>query len=230
MFINLKQLKDNIGEQITLVLKSKGEFEKKEYNGKSWNSYKYQVELDNQMYDLDATDALHRKISVLKLDSKFNLSYEEFTTNEGTNRNYWKIEDFEEPVYEDVKNPSKTNDFDTHVARVQAMSQEKQDHVKSAAEEVSTVSDKIKQENVMRMNGARFGMIFNNVVRIFIANGMNMTTSDIVDCFNRVESWVDVCETTEEKPFKLPEAKVEEKKVENKIEEPVEITDDDLPF
>ena len=107
MFINLKTLKDNPGQEITLTLNSAGVFEKKEYNGKSWNNFKYEVIQDGSVYSLDATDSLHKKLNTLKPNSTFNLSWEEFTSNTGELRNYWKVDLFEEPQYENVKAPVK---------------------------------------------------------------------------------------------------------------------------
>ena len=79
------------------------------------------------------------------------------------------------------------------------------------------VSDKIKQENTVRMNGARFGMIFNNVIRIYIANDMSMTTSDIYDCFKRVESWVEFCEDDKPKQEITQDEKGSLKKIKQHI-------------
>jgi len=211
MFINLKTLKDNPGQEITLTLNSGGVFEKKEYNGKSWNNYKYEVIQDGQVYSLDATDALHRKLSTLDQNTTFNLSYEEFTSNEGQLRHYWNVELFEQPKYENVK----SNEFKDHLNRV-----------KQASSNVKNLSDKIKEENTTYTNGARFGMIFNNVVKIFIANKMNMSTEEIVNTFKRVEGWVEACEN----PAKLPLATKDNEPVSREMLDTIVYDADDLPF
>ena len=218
MYINLKQLKENPGQEIKIILNSGAEHEKKEYNGKSWNVFNYKVLMDNQEYSLEATDAIHRKIQLYKTGDCLNLSYEQFTNNEGQLRSYWKLEKFEKPEYESVKSTG-NGTFEQYAEKAkQAAKDYKQE---------STVADKIKEENTMRMNGARFGMIFNNVVRIFIANEMNMTTSDIVQCFKRVESWVDACEDPSSTPLVT---KVNEPVANDVLDQPVTIEEDELPF
>jgi len=212
MFINLKTLKDNPGEELLLILNSKGLFEKKEYNGKSWNNYKYEVIQDGTVFFLDATDALHRKLSALDQGSSFNLSYEEFTSNDGELRHYWKVEAVnEKPKYENIK----SNEFKDHLNRV-----------KQASSNVKNLSDKIKEENTTYTNGARFGMIFNNVVKIFIANKMNMSTEEIVNTFKRVEGWVEACEN----PAKLPLATKDNEPVSREMLDNIVYDADDLPF
>ena len=42
-FVNLKDLKANIGGQLRLTLNSSGVYEEKEWQGKKFNTFKYEV-------------------------------------------------------------------------------------------------------------------------------------------------------------------------------------------
>ena len=91
-FVNLKDLKANVGGQLRLTLNSSGVYEEKEWQGKKFNTFKYEVIQDGTISTLDATDALKRKLDAIPQGSDFLLSWEQFTTDEGSIRNYWKCE------------------------------------------------------------------------------------------------------------------------------------------
>jgi len=200
MFINLKTLKENPGQEITLTLNSGGVFEKKEYNGKSWNNFKYEVIQDGSVYSLDATDSLHKKLNTLEPNSTFNLSWEEFTSNEGELRNYWKVELFEQPQYENVKAP-----------------------VKNGANPVKAVP---QQSTPSVANPARNGMIFNNVVKLYIANNQVWTTEEFVNAYKRVEGWLEACEN----PATLPLATKDNEPISRDMQDIIQYDNDELPF
>jgi len=201
-FVNLKDLKANIGGQLRLTLNSSGVYEEKEWQGKKFNTFKYEVIQDNQVMSLDATDSLHRKLMAIPQGSDFLLSWEQFTTNEGQLRNYWKCEAVEKesanPVFENVK--KSVNEFEQQLQKDKALKQQ------------------VNTTNSTFTNGARFGMIFNNCIKLYIENGMKWTTDEFVNNFNRVEGWVEACEN----PSTIPAA--------SKPNEPVQIDDDELPF
>ena len=206
-FVNLKDLKANVGGQLRLTLNSAGVYEEKEWQGKKFNTFKYEVIQDGTISTLDATDALKRKLDAIPQGSDFLLSWEQFTTDEGSIRNYWKCEpvskDSANPVFENVK--KSINEFDQKLQADKA--------VKQAVETTNTTYT----------NGARFGMIFNNVVKLFIENGQSWTTDEFVSNFKRVEGWVEACEN----PKAIPQASKPNEPV---SQEPVQINDDDLPF
>lgn len=201
-FVNLKDLKANIGGQLRLTLNSSGVYEEKEWQGKKFNTFKYEVIQDNQVMSLDATDSLKRKLDVLNTGDDFLLSWEQFTTDEGQLRNYWKVEKVSKesanPQFENIK--KSVNEFDQKLKADKA------------------VKEAVQTTNATYTNGARFGMIFNNVVKLYIANDMTWTTDEFVNNFKRVEGWVEACEN----PSTIPAA--------SKPNEPVQIDDDELPF
>jgi hypothetical protein len=203
-FVNLKDLKANVGGQLRLTLNSAGVYEEKEWQGKKFNTFKYEVIQDGTISSLDATDSLKRKLDTISTGDDFLLSWEQFTTDEGQLRNYWKVEKVSKesanPVFENVK--KSINEFDQKLQADKA--------VKQAVETTNTTYT----------NGARFGMIFNNVVKLFIENGQSWTTDEFVSNFKRVEGWVEACEN----PKAIPQAS------EPVSQEPVQINDDDLPF
>ena len=214
-FVNLKDLKANIGGQLRLTLNSSGVYEEKEWQGKKFNTFKYEVIQDNQVMSLDATDSLHRKLMAIPQGSDFLLSWEQFTTNEGQLRNYWKCEAVEKesanPVFENVK--KSVNEFDQKLKADKA------------------VKEAVQTTNATYTNGARFGMIFNNVVKLYIANDMTWTKEQFAEEFRRVESWVELCENKPNTPLPNNEAKMYEKRVvEMYPDEPTEIPEDELPF
>ena len=206
-FVNLKDLKANVGGQLRLTLNSAGVYEEKEWQGKKFNTFKYEVIQDGTISTLDATDALKRKLDAIPQGSDFLLSWEQFTTDEGSIRNYWKCEPVSKesanPVFENVK--KSINEFDQKLKADKA--------VKQAVETTNTTYT----------NGARMGMIFNNVVKLYIANDMVWTTDEFVNNFKRVEAWVEACEN----PKAIPQASKPNEPV---AQESVQINDDDLPF
>jgi len=206
-FVNLKDLKANVGGQLRLTLNSSGVYEEKEWQGKKFNTFKYEVIQDGTISTLDATDALKRKLDAIPQGSDFLLSWEQFTTDEGSIRNYWKCEPVSKesanPVFENVK--KSINEFDQKLQADKA--------VKQAVETTNTTYT----------NGARMGMIFNNVVKLYIANDMTWTTDEFVNNFKRVEAWVEACEN----PKAIPQASKPNEPV---VQESVQINDDDLPF
>lgn len=203
-FVNLKDLKANVGGQLRLTLNSAGVYEEKEWQGKKFNTFKYEVIQDGTISSLDATDSLKRKLDTISTGDDFLLSWEQFTTDEGQLRNYWKVEKVSKesanPVFENVK--KSINEFDQKLQADKA--------VKQAVETTNTTYT----------NGARMGMIFNNVVKLYIANDMTWTTDEFVNNFKRVEAWVEACEN----PKAIPQAS------EPVSQEPVQINDDELPF
>lgn len=201
-FVNLKDLKANIGGQLRLTLNSSGVYEEKEWDDKKFNVFKYEVIQDNQVMTLDATDSLKRKLDTISTGDDFLLSWEQFTTDEGQLRNYWKVEkvskDSANPVFENIK--KSVNEFDEKLKADKA------------------VKEAVQTTNATYTNGARFGMIFNNVIKLYIANDMIWTTDEFVNNFKRVEGWVEACEN----PSTIPAA--------SKPNEPVQIDEDELPF
>jgi len=203
-FVNLKDLKANVGGQLRLTLNSAGVYEEKEWQGKKFNTFKYEVIQDGTISSLDATDSLKRKLDTISTGDDFLLSWEQFTTDSGELRNYWKVEKVSKesanPVFENVK--KSINEFDQKLQADKAVKQA------------------VETTNATYTNCARFGMIFNNVVKLYIANDMIWTTDEFVSNFKRVEGWVEACEN----PKAIPQAS------EPVSQEPVQINDDDLPF
>ncbi len=201
-FVNLKDLKANVGGQLRLTLNSSGVYEEKEWQGKKFNTFKYEVIQDNQVMSLDATDSLKRKLDVLNTGDDFLLSWEQFTTDEGQLRNYWKVEKVSKesanPQFENIK--KSVNEFDEKLKADKA------------------VKEAVQTTNATYTNGARFGMVFNNCIKLYIENGMKWTTDEFVNNFKRVEGWVEACENPSTTP------------TESKPSEPVQIDEDELPF
>jgi len=206
-FVNLKDLKANVGGQLRLTLNSGGVYEEKEWQGKKFNTFKYEVIQDGTVSTLDATDALKRKLDAIPQGSDFLLSWEQFTTDEGSIRNYWKCEPVSKesanPVFENVK--KSINEFDQKLQADKAVKQA------------------VETTNQAYSNPARMGMIFNNTIKLYIANDMIWTTDEFVNNFKRVEAWVEACEN----PKAIPQASKPNEPV---AEESVQINDDDLPF
>ena len=213
MFINLKDLKANIGSPIKLTLNSDPVFVEKEWQGRTFNVFNYRVLLNNTEHELSATDALKRKLDELKVGDDFLLSWEEFT-KDGQLRNYWKVEKDDTTGYQNLKQPvsngvaSGVNEFDQKLQESKAQ----QAVVKTNKEYVSP---------------ARNGMIFNNTIKLYIANDMAWTQDEFVSNYKRVESFLDSCENAQEtKPFELPV----EKPVQQKAAPSQTYSQDDLPF
>ena len=164
---------------------------------------------------LDATDALKRKLDAIPQGSDFLLSWEQFTTDEGQLRNYWKAEPVSKesanPVFDNVK--KSVNEFDQ---KLQADKEVKQ---------------AVETTNQGYSNPARMGMIFNNTIKLYIANDMSWTTDEFVSNFKRVESWVEACEDKPGTPVASNLEKLQEQRIDaNTPSEAVEIKADDLPF
>ena len=210
MFINLKDLKANIGSPIKLTLNSEPTYVEKEWQGRSFNVFNYRVLFNGVENELSATDSLKRKIdSELKVGDDFLLSWEEFT-KDGQLRNYWKVEKDDTTGYQNLKQPvsNGVNEFEQKLQESKA----EQAVVKTNKEYVSP---------------ARNGMIFNNTIKLYIANDMAWTQDEFVSNYKRVESFLDSCENAQEtKPFELPV----EKPVQPKVAPSATYTADDLPF
>tara|TARA_X000001382_G_scaffold124858_1_gene109785 strand:- start:506 stop:1183 length:678 start_codon:yes stop_codon:yes gene_type:complete len=223
-YINLKDLKQNIGGQLKLKLNSSGVFQEKEWQGKKFNTFKYEVVQDNQVLELDATDSLKRKLDILEVGDTFLLSWEEFTTDEGQLRNYWKVDKIHQPkqeqqdypVYETLKPEysNGTNEFDERIKR----EKEEKDRL---------LKNQVQNTTKTYTNGARFGMLFNQTMNLFIETGMSWTSNEFLENFKRVEGYVELCEGKAEEKV---EVKKEEKKTPQNLAEAVKITEDDLPF
>ena len=209
-FVNLKDLKANVGGQLRLTLNSSGVYEEKEWQGKKFNTFKYEVVQDGQTMTLDATDSLKRKLDLINTGDDFLLSWEEFT-KDGQLRNYWKLEKVSKesanPQFENVK--KSVNEFEQQLQKDKA------------------VKDKVQTTNSTYTNGAKIGMIFNQTCEQFRYFECAWTQEEFVDNFNRLSAYLDACENQKEKPFELPSG---EKKVEPKVEQPANYNADDLPF
>ena len=213
MFINLKDLKANIGSPIKLTLNSDPVFVEKEWQGRSFNVFNYRVLLNNTEHELSATDALKRKLDELKVGDDFLLSWEEFT-KDGQMRNYWKVVKEDNSGYQNLKQPV-SNGVANGVNEFEQKLQE------SKAEQA------VVKTNKEYVSPARNGMIFNNTIKLYIANDMAWTQDEFVSNYKRVESFLDSCENAQEtKPFELPV----EKPVQPKVAPSATYTADDLPF
>lgn len=213
MFINLKDLKANIGSPIKLTLNSDPVFVEKEWQGRSFNVFNYRVLLNNTEHELSATDALKRKLDELKVGDDFLLSWEEFT-KDGQMRNYWKVVKEDNSGYQNLKQPV-SNGVANGVNEFEQKLQE------SKAEQA------VVKTNKEYVSPARNGMIFNNTIKLYIANDMAWTQDEFVSNYKRVESFLDSCENAQEtKPFELPV----EKPVQPKAEPSQTYSQDDLPF
>ena len=214
MFINLKDLKANIGSPIKLTLNSEPVFVEKEWQGRSFNVFNYRVLFNGVENELSATDSLKRKIdSELKVGDDFLLSWEEFTKDNQL-RNYWKIVKDDTTGYQNLKQPA-SNGVANGVNEFEQKLQE------------SKAQQAVVKTNKEYVSPARNGMIFNNTIKLYIANDMAWTQDEFVSNYKRVESFLDSCENAQEtKPFELPV----EKPVQPKVEPSATYTADDLPF
>ena len=214
MFINLKDLKANIGSPIKLTLNSEPVFVEKEWQGRSFNVFNYRVLLNNTEHELSATDALKRKLDELKVGDDFLLSWEEFT-KDGQLRNYWKVEKDDTTGYQNLKQPVSNGAANGTVNEFEQKLQE------------SKAQQAVVKTNKEYVSPARNGMIFNNTIKLYIANDMAWTQDEFVSNYKRVESFLDSCENAQEtKPFELPV----EKPVQPKVAPSATYTADDLPF
>ena len=213
-FVNLKDLKANIGGQLRLTLNSSGVYQEKEWSGGKFNVFQYEVIQDGKPMTLDATDALKRKLDVLNTGDDFLLSMEQFT-KEGQLIPYWKVEKVSKesanPQFENVK--KSVNEFEVQLQKDKALKQQ------------------VNTTNSTFTNGARFGMIFNNAVKLYIANGMIWTKEQFVSEFNRVEGWVESCENKPNTPVDNNLARLQEQRIDaSSPSNPVVVDEDELPF
>jgi len=213
MFINLKDLKANIGSPIKLTLNSEPVFVEKEWQGRTFNVFNYRVLLNNTEHELSATDALKRRLDELNIGDDFLLSWEEFT-KDGQMRNYWKVVKEDNSGYQNLKQPV-SNGVANGVNEFEQKLQE------NKAEQA------VVKTNKEYVSPARNGMIFNNTIKLYIANDMAWTQDEFVSNYKRVESFLDSCENAQEtKPVELPV----EKPVQPKVAPSATYTADDLPF
>ena len=210
MFINLKDLKQNIGSPIKLTLNSEPVFVEKEWQGRTFNVFNYRVLFNGVENELSATDSLKRKIdSELKVGDDFLLSWEEFT-KDGQMRNYWKLQKLSnETQYENIKQPvsNGVNEFEQKLQESKA----EQAVVKTNKEYVSP---------------ARNGMLFNQTCEQYRYAKCTWTKEQFVETFNRLSAYLDACEKQPEQPVELPV----EQPVQPKVAPSVAYAADDLPF
>ena len=216
-FVNLKDLKANIGGQLRLTLNSSGVYQEKQWTGGKFNVFQYEVIQDGKPMTLDATDAIKRKLdeNLISTGDDFLLSCEQYTNKEGQLLPYWKVEKISKesanPQFENIK--KSVNEFDQKLKADKA------------------VKEAVKTTNATYTNGARFGMIFNNVVKLYIANGMMWTKEQFVSEFNRVEGWVESCENKPNTPVHNNLARLQEQRIDaSSPSNPVVEDEDDLPF
>ena len=208
MFINLKDLKANIGSTIKLTLNSDPVFVEKEWQGRTFNVFNYRVLMNGNDSELSATDALKRKLDELKVGDDFLLSWEEFT-KDGQMRNYWKVVKEDNSGYQNLKQPisNGVNEFEQKLQESKA----EQAVVKTNKEYVSP---------------ARNGMLFNQTCEQYRYAKCTWTKEQFVETFNRLSAYLDACENQVEKPVELPV----EKPVQPKVAPSATYTEDDLPF
>ena len=208
MFINLKDLKANIGSTIKLTLNSDPVFVEKEWQGRTFNVFNYRVLMNGNDSELSATDALKRKLDELKVGDDFLLSWEEFT-KDGQMRNYWKVVKEDTSGYQNLKQPisNGVNEFEQKLQESKA----EQAVVKTNKEYVSP---------------ARNGMLFNQTCEQYRYAKCTWTKEQFVETFNRLSAYLDACENQVEKPVELPV----EKPVQPKVAPSATYSQDDLPF
>ena len=216
-FVNLKDLKANIGGQLRLTLNSSGVYQEKQWTGGKFNVFQYEVIQDGKPMTLDATDAIKRKLdeNLISTGDDFLLSCEQYTNKEGQLLPYWKVEKISKesanPQFENIK--KSVNEFDQKLKADKA------------------VKEAVQTTNATYTNGARFGMIFNNVVKLYIANGMMWTKEQFVSEFNRVEGWVESCENKPNTPVDNNLARLQEQRIDaTSPSNPLVEDEDDLPF
>ena len=216
-FVNLKDLKANIGGQLRLTLNSSGVYQEKQWTGGKFNVFQYEVIQDGKPMTLDATDAIKRKLdeNLISTGDDFLLSCEQYTNKEGQLLPYWKVEKISKesanPQFENIK--KSVNEFDQKLKADKA------------------VKEAVQTTNATYTNGARFGIIFNNVVKLYIANGMMWTKEQFVSEFNRVEGWVESCENKPNTPVDNNLARLQEQRIDaSSPSNPVVEDEDDLPF
>lgn len=223
MFINLKELTNNPGAKIKLVMKKNNGSVNKQWTDKfsgetkSMNLFQYIVEKDHQNFELEASAALSRKLNDVAFEDAFMLSFEPFEKN-GETRHYWKVEPVEKTE----------NEFTNFVAKQTTDKQVDQN-----------VNNKVIEKSAMINSGARFGMVFNNTFKLYTdpnAGNYSWTTEEFANEFLRVLRMVEACENIEVSPTKKPVQKIvketynSEPKFTSVKENTVEVPEDDLPF
>jgi len=171
--------------------------EEKQYSGGTFSVWAYNVLQNGQQLTLDASDTLKRKLDDFSIGDEISLSYESFTKNDQL-MYYWKVDAALRSEQKIEQVTKSINEFDEMLKKEQAA-----------------------KEKPFVNNGARFGMIFNNTMQVYMAQGLSWTKEQFVENFNRIESFVDACENQDAapaQPVKLEEPKVEE------------VPEDDLPF
>ena len=208
MFINLKDLKQNIGSTIKLTLNSEPVFVEKEWQGRTFNVFNYRVLMNGNDSELSATDALKRKLDELKVGDDFLLSWEEFT-KDGQMRNYWKVVKEDNSGYQNLKQPvsNGVNEFDQKLQE-------------------SKAAQAVIKTNKEYVSPARNGMLFNQTCEQYRYAKCTWTKEQFVETFNRLSAYLDACEKQPEQPVELPV----EQPVQPKVAPSVAYTADDLPF
>ena len=212
MFINLKDLKQNIGSTIKLTLNSEPVFVEKEWQGRTFNVFNYRVLMNGNDSELSATDALKRKLDELKVGDDFLLSWEEFT-KDGQMRNYWKVVKEDNSGYQNLKQPV-SNGVANGVNEFEQKLQE------SKAEQA------VVKTNKEYVSPARNGMLFNQTCEQYRYAKCTWTKEQFVETFNRLSAYLDACEKQPEQPVEVPV----EQPVQPKVAPSVAYTADDLPF
>ena len=208
MFINLKDLKQNIGSTIKLTLNSDPVFVEKEWQGRTFNVFNYRVLMNGNDSELSATDALKRKLDELKVGDDFLLSWEEFT-KDGQMRNYWKVVKEDNSGYQNLKQPvsNGVNEFDQKLQE-------------------SKAAQAVIKTNKEYVSPARNGMLFNQTCEQYRYAKCTWTKEQFVETFNRLSAYLDACEKQPEQPVEVPV----EQPVQPKVAPSVAYTADDLPF
>ena len=203
-FINLKNLKENPGTTARFVINSAAQKVEKEYSGGSFTVFDYDVLVNNQSSVLSASVSLHRKLMAFSVGDTINLTYDSFTKDDKLTY-YWKVEGelTSEQKFEQTK--KSVNEFDAMLKKEQAI-----------------------KEKPFVNNGARFGMIFNNTFKLYVQKGMVWTEQEFKYNFNKIETFVSVCENQDVQTPKP--VKEEIKKGPENLAEAVKINEDDLPF
>ena len=204
-YIDLKKLKDNPKSIVTFTLNSACERQEKTYSGGTFTVWQYNVISDGQHMTLDAADSLKRKLDDFSIGDELSLSYEPFTKDDKL-MYYWKLEAALRSEQKTEQVTKSINQFDEMLKK-----------------------DKAAKEKPFVNNGARFGMIFNNTMQVYMTQELSWTKEQFVENFNRIESFVDACENQEAAPAK-PNADKDIKTVEKGFVETAEVPEDDLPF
>ena len=166
------------------------------------------LSINKDKQNIELTKIVSLLIHAAKID-------EQYTNKEGQLLPYWKVEKISKesanPQFENIK--KSVNEFDQKLKADKA------------------VKEAVQTTNATYTNGARFGMIFNNVVKLYIANGMMWTKEQFVSEFNRVEGWVESCENKPNTPVDNNLARLQEQRIDaSSPSNPVVVDEDELPF